>query len=190
MNQVTNLTQHKNIKNQEDWLFEDYKYDCQDSGNDYTNWISHNSPLTPYGGDVYRLVIEPDKWYMVSGRIDDKEALYEGYEIDKYTGHAYSIRPARPEEIPESAKELTIEEQIKAQWPDKKVLMFFWDNFNVWCLKKGKVEASHVTAQSMKGFCTYVYQSDNGIWYTHKRPTVGMKEPIQLPVAALFIEED
>ena len=59
MNQTTNLIQWKNLTDDEkagfDWSYK-YKFQFNRSWNNY-------QPSNPCDNDVYRLKIEPDKWY-------------------------------------------------------------------------------------------------------------------------------
>jgi len=192
MNQVTNLTQHKNIVNQKDWLFGDYKYESQMG----LMWVGCVFETTDKGRDdtVYRLVIEEDKWYMVvwDGDHDEEELTSGSKLLNENTEFYESIRPAKYDEIPTAhVKELTTEEKIQALWPLKTVCMCEWSPEKIWAFTCEGKQFPHILAQSYKGFCTYVYEDKDGNWYTNKRPTANVvgSLAVNLPVAALFGKE-
>jgi len=58
---------------------------------------------------------------------------------------------------PEPKPEPTLLERIEAKWPDKKVVMLYWDTDDTLCIKMGSNQGYHTCAQSMKGFFKYVY---------------------------------
>jgi len=113
MNQTTNFTQWKNIEDKQktEVDFENYSYECQCD----LSWIRHN-----FEGDelVYRLVIEPDKYYYWAIRtshsfngialgkdlLDEIPAGRDMISINQFD----TLRPAKPSEIPKP--EPTLEE--------------------------------------------------------------------------------
>ena len=181
MNQATNLIQWKNLTEEQkaDFDFKDCKYEQQlDDG----SWITIE-PWGAFGNIVYRLKIEPEKWYyfecqgqshMVTGKLIVNQ---EDAEI---------LRPARKDEIP---KQETLEDKIKAKWPDKEVAMLEWAK--VPSIEKELLQMfghiNHSAASSMKGFYRYVYENKNGI-YIDRQPTGYCDETTNatMPVAVLF----
>jgi len=180
MNQVTNLIQHKNLTQEQKDDFDFEKYDYVFQGKDdfwYTGEAS--------GECVHRLVIVDDKWYT---RTDDdgQQLTTLGEDIDKATiKYALSLRPARPDEIPQD--ERTLERKIEDKWPDKEVVMLTPKNGILRIVKRGSFEynLSHIFAQSMKGFHKYVYDQDNDLIKSLKA-TKNWKGKTLQPVAVLF----
>ncbi len=129
---------------------------------------------------TYRLIIKDDEWYYIERHIFDEGEFIHGSNIGSLECCVLA-RPATTEEI-EAAKpkELTLEEKIKAKYPDYYVEMLEWSLIDILNCK-GHI---HASAQSMKGFQGYVY-------YAHPftvKPMPVMTEAgkcIQ-PVAVLF----
>ena len=67
MNQVTNLVQFKNLTDDEKaaFDFEGYDYECQMSAKDDSSFYIQDPSYEeiPHNALVYRLKIEPEKWY-------------------------------------------------------------------------------------------------------------------------------
>lgn len=189
MNQFNNLVQWKNLTDEEKAGFDfvDYKYEVQR----LTNGVDFYSSIVSMNGEansekVYRLVIEPDKWYAMP----DPDGLYvykdilKGSDIkspEKYT----NLRPARPDEIPQD--ERTLERKIEDKWPDKEVVVFGWSSANIWGWTTGN-KTEHIKAQSMRGFHTYVYQRpEDDSFFPDTKAVYCWNEFITLqPVAVLF----
>ena len=103
MNQATNLVQWKNHTEEQkgDFDFDNYKYECQPVGS--KNFIGF---LADCSDNVYRLVIEKDKYYYVQCPEikNGKPYIEKGCELLKVSRklqEACSIlRPAKPHEIP------------------------------------------------------------------------------------------
>tara|TARA_R100000808_G_C2153015_1_gene162836 strand:- start:3951 stop:4514 length:564 start_codon:yes stop_codon:yes gene_type:complete len=182
MNQVTNLIQHKNLKQEQkdDFDFENYDYVYQ--GRDDCWYTGEAS-----GEHVHRLVIVDDKWYT---RTDDdgQQLTALGEDIDKATiEYALSLRPAKPDEIPQPEK--TLEQKIQEKWPDKEVVMLTPENGMLRIVKtveECEYDSPHVNAQSMKGFHKYVYELLSGKLELNTRPIMPGVLPTLQPVAVLF----
>jgi hypothetical protein len=116
MNQTNNLVQWKNLTEDQKagFDFEGYKYEEQHyNSNQWMGYVSHHGRDTT---SVYRLVIEPDKFYYW----DDGDGIGSGVKKGKdFITFGYkSLRPAKPEEIPKPKKPDFI-----ADWLDANV----WD---------------------------------------------------------------
>jgi len=111
MNQTQNLTQFKNIEDKKSFCFSDYRYQRQNKkelGWEYfrEDDLSHNKHINY----VYRLVIQPDKYYYWAIRtshsfdgialgkdlLDEIPAGRDMIRINQFD----TLRPAKPEEIP------------------------------------------------------------------------------------------
>lgn len=179
MNQVTNLVQWKNLtQEQKDGFdFENFKYEVQR----LTNGVDFYTSIVSMNGEanyekVYRLVIEPDKWY--TGFINGELVTCLGSCFDGLNPE--TLRPARPDEIPQPEK--TLEEKIQEEWPDKEVVMFGWSSANIWGWTTGN-KTEHIKAQSMKGFAGYVYDFEEG-YKINSRPI--WPNTTMQPIAVLF----
>lgn len=178
MNQATNLIQWKNLTEEQkaDFDFENYKYEIQ-RGVSFGTWM----PCSPSDDLVYRLKIEPDKWYYFEHEPTGETGVTIGSKIGKPSVHEI-LRPARKDEIP---KQETLEDKIKAKWPNKEVVMLeYYDD--VLCFSSGKMNmCAHLEAQSMKGFSGYVYAFEEGLKINSQCiwPNTSMQ-----PVAVLFEE--
>ena len=104
MNQTTNLIQWKNLTDEEKagFYFENYKYEFQHG----LDWILKTNIDLPINGDstnqcVYRLVIEPDKWYYCDW-INVKSEVLKGLDLAAFNTVAdiKTVRPATADEIP------------------------------------------------------------------------------------------
>ena len=139
---------------------------------------------------TYRLVIKDDEWYYFeSGKLS---RVWQGIEITpRGIENMQVLRPATPAEI-EAAKpkELTLEEKVKAKYPDYEVCMLGWYkdcDQDMWSMIYKDTHWRHTAAQSMKGFYRYVYQHSDGDWDTCTDPTMQWaKDETLLPVAVLF----
>ncbi len=131
----------------------------------------------------YRLIIKDDEWYYFESGCVTR--VWEGVEItSRGIDNMQVLRPATPAEI-EAAKpkELTLEDKIKAKYPDYEVDMLYWGLTDILSCKGH----THASAQSMKGFYRYVYQHIDGDWDTSTSPTMMWDKGITLqPVAVLF----
>lgn len=179
MNQVTNLIQWKNLTEDQrkEFNFKDYQYVSQHG----EMWMhcAFESSYEGRPGTVYQLVIEEDKWYVV-----EETSVVAGNTIAlcaKYDG----IRPAREDEIPKDEPKL--EEEVKEEFPNCEYVELDWHGTD-WCIVRGGIRV-HTSAQSMKGFFTYVYENERG-WFTRNSPTCsnGTGFNALLPVGALFVE--
>ena len=122
INQVTNLVQWKNLTDDEKaaFDFENYKYEHQLESE--TEWIDSSGP---FADDVYRLVIEPDKWYYC-GDINGCDILL-GEDViviaDTELRPATKAEIASVSEIPQSE---TLEDCVKAELIDN------WEKLERW----------------------------------------------------------
>lgn len=194
INQVTNLIQFKNLskEQQASFDFENYEYEGQDSGHGSEN--TKFTKILPCGKTkgmahrVYRLKIEPEKWYF--SKYLGNPHIILGKEVTYQAEEHYMpiLRPATPDEQP---KPLSLEDRIKAEFSDKRVVMLEFGregNDNIDLLKmmedqfmypceSGGYHSTHTEAQSMKGFYRYVYicqsEIDDGEikFYTSREPT-------------------
>jgi hypothetical protein len=138
----------------------------------------------PDTDNVYRLVIEEDKWYYLSDEQDT--GICTGVTINNnYTDDAIIIRPAKASEIPKP-KEKTLEERIQEKWPDKEVVMLD-DGTDILLFSYAGSCANrpHIEAQSMKGYCGYVYYAEGKVPEMH-RDEKPISEACNHPVAVLF----
>ena len=185
MNQVTNVTQFKNLseEDQKDHNFYGgYSYSKQRTG-DSTDFGEAIQGSKPFGTDVYRLVIEPAKWYMTQVEEDESPALDSGKSLSEFNLNLYhTVRPAREDEIPK-VTELPLEGMIQQEYPGRRVMMLEWKT-SMWSLPSGYI---HSDAVSVKGFAGFVYiikgllkVSSLPLW-----PNTHLK-----PVAVLIREED
>jgi len=105
MNQATNLIQWKNLTDEQkaEFDFEEYRYEMQ-----YTSKSKGFEPA-PKNADavvnhrVYRLKIEPDKWYywmQFTGRYSSQSDIVLGKDLKGHLESYDELRPATPEEIP------------------------------------------------------------------------------------------
>lgn len=194
MNQVTNLIQWKNLsKDEQDGFdFDNYKYECQCSMNDRTDWIKRAVRLTPHSQDVYRLVIQPEKFYYWASIQGGGVALGKDLLVPH---HRLVLRPATEAEIPKPA---TLEERVKAEYPDFEVVMLEWgkgeDSDLLLMVSSKRKDWVHIMAQGMKGFYRYVYDLEDGNWpdirigfLVNREPTFpDSKGRIIHPIAALL----
>lgn len=186
MNQATNLIQYKNHSDEQkaDFDFKNYQYQVQLPNS--IKWQDEQEGYFRYDR-VYRLKIEPDKYYACG--YDD--AIFKGSYLSEVDISEYStLRPAKSSEIPKTEK--TLEDRIEEEWPDYKVVMLLW-----W---KGHNEPDrlripignsacydHIEAPSYKGFYFYVYEKDNGL-LRYSTPTKNWNGKTVHPVAVLFEE--
>ncbi len=182
MNQTTNLTQWKNLTDDEKaaFDFEDYAYEFQ-SGHSI-EWEEYTIALLRKLGAnidlVYRLKIEPEKWYYWSS-IQGKGVVL-GSEI--IYSHVFDLlRPAKESEIPK--QELSLEDRVEAEYGGYEVVMLEWEG-DFWCMcSNGTL---HTNAQSMKGFYKYVYFEDSEFYALREPTTRNMTGKTIHPIAALF----
>jgi len=142
-------------------------------------------------GVVYRLIIKDDEWYYIElNEMDEEGRVIHGANIGNLRS-CYTVRPATAEEI-EAAKpqELTLEEKVKAMYPDYEVCMFYWDTDDTLCMRTSTSQIYHTCVQSMKGFYRYVYQHLDGNLDTCTSPTMqwARDESLQ-PIAVLFTRD-
>jgi hypothetical protein len=86
-------------------------------------------------------------------------------------------------------KSEALEDRIKAQYSDYEVVMLVLDEGLFLSLKTDSVinNNCHIYAQSMKGFCQYVYIDPDGDFDTNTTPTVLWDKGVTLhPTAVLF----
>ena len=190
MNQVTNLIPWKNLtqEQKDDFDFENYRYTVQTPTNTkFFGFYQKERPtsITDFGS-VYRLVIEHDKWYTYSSEEFSKKYTVKGSEFVNPDG-AISLRPAKPDEIPQQEK--TLEQKIQEKWPNKEVDILY-PKFGLLCINHNNQNRTHILAQSMKGFYKYVYEQENGILSPSTRTTLPWKNKTLQPVAVLFERGD
>ena len=187
MNQNTNLIQWKNLTDEQkaDFNFEGYKYEFQ-----MFDWVPKQGSNIA-NDRVYRLVIEEDKWYFCKG-VYKKPILgkYLICENNKYERLKVfeNLRPAKLHEIPKP-KEKSLQERIQEKWPDKEVVMLFWEEGALRVkrpIERETYNLYHCTAQSMKGFFRYVYEYGDGELYLFHEPLDVSDDKTIQPVAALF----
>lgn len=185
INQVTNLIQWKNLskEDQAGFDFERYKYEWQSE----TIWESVNwAPLKPNSNGVYRLVIQPDKFYYMEG--ENGTEIIKGGSIDNRDRKVSSvIRPATSAEMPKPA---TLEDRVVAEYKDFEVSMLEWNGSFLDYICEG-VDFPHTQAQSMRGFYKYVYEFGDFLSISIDPTTIhhygdGEDETIT-PIAALFV---
>lgn len=189
MNQATNLVQWKNLtQEQKDAFdFENYRYEFQ-NGISWTEVIPTNPRIKRNSNELFRLVIEDDKWYYCKRSVCIR--VYLGKEVLQ-SNHKYCkvLRPARPDEIPQPEK--TLEQKIQDKWPEHGVVMLVPENGILRIVKNVgacEYDAPHIYAQSMKGFYKYVYVNEGGGLYIEREPTdycENTGKTLQ-PVAGLF----
>ena len=183
MNQVTNLIQWKNHTDEQkkDFDFENYKYEWQTSSGVFIACAKSDFSLSV---NVYRLVIDHDKWYTYS--IGESSKTIKGSELAR-PHKAICLRPAKPDEIPQQEK--TLEQKIQDKWPDKEVVMLTLekDMLRIFLRNIGgsEYDRPHIFAQSMKGFYKYVYEQGNDLISSLKTLKSWKGKTLQ-PVAVLF----
>jgi hypothetical protein len=84
-------------------------------------------------------------------------------------------------------KELTLEEKVKAKYPDYEVLMLI-DDRDILMFPRFGDEFKHVEAQSIKGFHGYVYHRewDNNYYFRYYAADVLNSGKYIQPIAVLF----
>ena len=185
MNQVTNLIQWKNLTDEEKagFDFENYKYEYQIC----REWIKYEmGSIDPRLDMVYQLVIEDDKWYYW---VWEGESFIKlgSQVVEMHRGGYSTIRPARPDEIPQD--ERTLEQKIQDKWPDKKVVMLaYTGKFQELTFPVGTLDRYHFAALSMKGFFFYVYQiPQDGSFFLDTKAAYCWNEGTTIqPIAVLF----
>jgi len=191
MNQTTNFTQFKNLTDgkKAEFDFENYSYELQARGStEWTNIAGDSAnPIGIGGDDVYRLVIEKDRWYWCALDYTNVAGVRLGKDIK--TGFD-TLRPCTPSEIPKP--EPTLEERIKEKWPNHSVVVLGYDEpdidgVSLLCVLHNRSTVSHVLAQSMRGFYEYVYLVGDRL-YSFKLPTDKDQDNTIQPVAVLFAE--
>ncbi len=133
--------------------------------------------------DVYRLKILPDEWYYQRPLEAGSEILQGKFITNNIRNCASTLRPAKPEEIPEP--EPTLLERIELRWMDNKVVMLdrkqqdeilgYWPLFGF---------TGHTHAQSMKGFYGYIYNHSGLEMF--RKPTKAHQGKTVTPIAVLF----
>ncbi len=185
MNQVTNLIQWKNLTQEQmdEFDFENYWYEWQTGSGVFCTCAKSDFSLSD---NVYRLVIEDDKWYAMPeyDGMGVYKDIVKGSDIkspEKYI----NLRPARLDEIPQPEK--TLRQKIQEKWPDKEVVVFGWSSANIWGWTTGN-KTEHIKAQSMRGFHTYVYQRpEDDSFFPDTKAIYCWNEFLTLqPVAVLF----
>lgn len=181
MNQVTNRVQfiHLTPREKKEFDLNGYTYQRYDTGSHA--WENFNS-LGFASLDVYRLVIEDDKWYYCADEFGSDVRLGK----DLPFGGTENLRPARPDEIPQQEK--TLEQKIQEKWPDKEVVMLAYTGKpQELTFPVGTLDRYHFAAQSMKGFYRYVYEQDNDLIASLNTLNNWNVKTLQ-PVAVLFEE--
>ena len=123
------------------------------------------------GGEVQVSKISLDIWF------DTKHPEWNFSEQD------YRIKP---EPIPQS-----LEDRIKAEYPEYEVVMLEWGVTSEWVYNKllylrGSL---HIYAQSMKGFAGYVYLDNNGEFIRNRYIVIDFGKGYEHPVAVLFTKD-
>ena len=186
MNQATNLIQWKNLtqEQKDEFDFENYKYKMQD----YiisNNWLSARDNC-PSRQAVYRLVIEPEKWYWCKWP-DGCEYPALGKSFINEIENCLGVLPAKEHEKPKPEK--TLEQKIKedtVKWPDNEVRMLKEREGSGDLVINIAGLPLHINAQSMKGFAGYVYYHSENDWVVSKKPTKYWRNKTIQPVAVLF----
>lgn len=187
-NQTTNLIQFKNHTDDQkaEFDFENYAYEWQQGleWSEITN--TRFKARDAAGEDVFRLKIEPEKWYILSEDMvtpdeDDIEIVQGCKIIGDYSRLLTYLRPAKPNEIPQPE---TLEDKIKTKWPEYEVVMLEWDDRNRWVMPDSYL---HIDAQSMKGWHKYVFFNTETNKLYALRDTHDFKNNVTtMPVAVLF----
>jgi hypothetical protein len=166
MNQTTNLIQWKNIpdKQKAEHDFENYAYEYQNEHS--TDWQNLRDDDI-FQDCVYRLVIEPEKWYFLELNRGGNEVIIGSNLLkDDYSGIHPTVRPCKPDEIPKPEK--TLEDRIKDEYSDFDVVMcyqsgLFWSiELDDDLLHSSDRIQPHINAQSMKGFAGYIFDDADG----------------------------
>ncbi len=189
MNQTTNLIQWKNLTQEQkaDFDFENYKYEyqCRSIG-----WRDKTKSDAFALETVYRLVIEPDKWYYLKRQRQELEGqIIKGSNIG-VVDQCFIFRPAKPDEIPKPKK--TLEQKIQEKYSGFDVEILGYCKVNGWLglVEEDGAREPHIYAQCMKGFYRYVYQHPDGDLDTNTSPTEQWDKGVTLqPVAVLFTKE-
>lgn len=184
MNQTTNFTQWKNLTDEQKTGFDFVNYEYEHQRSDSTAWTRKSAKFIEVHDYVYRLKIQPGKWYYTeNSEMDEEGAVITGDITGNLAGY-YTLRPATAAEIP---KPKNLEDRVKAEYADFDVVMLEWtDNaapdVNYLQIKTGDEEFElHTAAQSMRGFFYYIYFQDEE-FYTRDSPSYNGLQPI----AALF----
>jgi len=138
---------------------------------------------------TYRLVIKDDEWYWIElNEMDEEGRVIHGSNIGNLRS-CYTVRPATAEEI-EAAKpqELTLEEKVKAKYPDYEVCMLRINEGTGWLSygHNGTSRVAHSAAQSDPRFQGYVYIHSENDWLVSNKPTKSSRNKYIQPVAVLF----
>lgn len=191
MNQTQNRIQNMNLTPDElaDFNFDQYQYQFRDHKAE-SGWTNHKGLIHP--GQVYRLIIQPEKWYY-TGLVGADESCLEtgiikGDDIIANASDYDFLRPATEAEIPKPA---TQEDRVKAEYGDYDVVILEFDEpdidgVSLLCVMHNRSTVSHVLAQSMKGFYEYVY-FDGSEFYTYREPTDELAGKTITPIAVLFV---
>lgn len=158
MNQVTNLTQYKNHTDEQKagFDFENYKYEVQALRDlDWFNASKSKGTNEERDQKVYRLKIDPDKWYYMENACGFSKDT-KGSDLNENTIEFLTIlKPATAEEIP---KPETLEDRVKAEYGEYDVVMLeFPAEYLLYYDEDCDIHRPHIEAQSMKGFAGYVY---------------------------------
>lgn len=206
MNQTTNLVQWKNLSKEEQAEFDFGGYRHKVQGD--IKWLLMVNDI-PIGRNVYRLVIEPDKWYYCEGTTNEPEVL-KGIDLAAFNQveKVPVIRPVIEAEV--SKPEFTplhLEDKVRAEYPEYDAVMLEWDNdifgfpfqwqkviqedngYGAQLSEFGSIHKSHTVAQSMRGFYRYVYLID-GVLETSKLPIWPSSQVSTHPIGALFARGD
>ena len=218
INQVTNLIQWKNLtpEQQAEFDFEDYEYEAMAPLS--TIWVSAlTQPITPHDHTIYRLKIQPEKWYYIKFDSPNSVDSYTLRGSDDLIKEPFIsiIRPATKDEIPNICngdgcekttvkdynycpecyevlkRPVTLESRIKAEFPDKRVVMtgpVNWHGVDFIGFKRGEKHWSTFEAQGMVNFVGYIYEGLESGLCQRLSPIIplNVKGPILHPVAVLF----
>lgn len=184
MNQVTNKVPYGLLTEDEQKTFntKDFTYQSWASGM-WINCVFEHSYI-PREDGVYRLVIEPEKWYYFGSF--GSYGIHKGCYLTNIE-NASECRPAKQSEIPQP---VTLKDKIKAKYSGYEVVMCKWNTVagiekDLWQIF-GHI--NHGAAQSMKGFQGYVFQrlNDKSL-FIDCRPVYPWNELNALqPIAVLF----
>jgi hypothetical protein len=191
MNQVTNKVPYGLLSEEEQAQF------CKEAKKKglynmwSTDWLNARG-ISFTSHSVYRLIIKDDEWYYIKlNKTDEEGRVIHGSNIGNLRS-CYTVRPATPTEI-EAAKpkELTLEEKVKAKYPDYEVCMLRINEVTGWLSygHNGTSRVAHSAAQSDPRFQGYVYIHSENDWLVSNKPTKSSRNKYIQPVAVLFTRD-
>ncbi len=192
MNQVANKVPYGLLTKDEQEAF-------NTKGFAYQSWVPDmwvtcvfEDSYTPRNETVYRLVIEPEKYYFCKWDYGKHESIEKGSVLKLH--HITSCDHLRPAKQSEKPQPVTLEDKIKAKYSGFEVVMLEWvilgsneENSPYLCYTaRGRHNLHHTAAQSMKGFFKYVYNEEGDLIHEYDYPTKPWKGKTLQPVAVLF----